>query len=339
MIGKLSALRQACRRWCHLDGAHVAPVGSLCTHASGQLRCVHKCMPAATARHAYTSLMHARRGTSSSSTLSTGIESSVAAETPTANGAPSVQGRAQTNSTHTSPVHSHTASTSKPAAAETAIVVETNSTPNPDCMRFFSMQLSFLKPGFSVDFPTAAHAGNKSALAECLFELTGVTAVFIADEYITVRKTPEMDWAVLTPRTQEVIVRFAESGESVLTPECEDGLLGFNDDTEPEEDDDEVVLAVKELLSTRIRPLLRADGGNVRYIDMDDGTVYLLLEGACKSCPSSHITLKSGIERMLMHWIPEVVEAVEVSDEMAQDLLSEKKLRRKLKDEPPVKAQ
>lgn len=54
-------------------------------------------------------------------------------------------------------------------------------------------------------------------------------------------------------------------------------MQGYNDDTEPEEGDDEVVLAVKELLATRIRPMLRADGGNVRYIDMDDGTVFLLL--------------------------------------------------------------
>lgn len=214
--------------------------------------------------------------------------------------------------------------------AARCLIVETNETPNPDCLRFFSMDLSFLKPEYSMDIPNASHA-YKSPLAAALFDVDGVEAVFIADEYVTVRKRPDADWAVVTPLVQECIIEFSLSRQNVLSPEGEAQLIGYNDDTEPEEDDDEVVLAVKELLATRIRPMLRADGGNVRFIDMDDGTVYLLLEGACKACPSSHITLKSGIERMLMHWIPEVVEAQEVSDEVASDILSEKQLRKKMK--------
>lgn len=214
-------------------------------------------------------------------------------------------------------------------AAQRFVIVETSDTPNPDCLRFFSMDLSFLKPEYSMDIPNSSHA-YKSPLAASLFGIEGVDAIFIADEYVTVRKRPEMEWDDLIPTVQEVIIEFSESKQNVLSPQGEQELLGYNDDTEPEDDDDEVVLAVKELLATRIRPMLRADGGNVRYIDMDDGTVYLLLEGACKTCPSSHITLKSGIERMLMHWIPEVVEAQEVSDEVASDILSEKRLRKKM---------
>lgn len=219
--------------------------------------------------------------------------------------------------------------------ARRRIVVETNETPNPDCLRFFSMDLSFLKPEFSIDIPSPAHA-YKSPLAEALFGVAGVQAVFIADEYVTVRKHPQADWAVLIPTVKEVIIEFAESKENVLSEAGEAELVGYNDDTEPEEDDDEVVLAVKELLATRIRPMLRADGGNVRFIDMDDGTVFLLLEGACKACPSSHITLKSGIERMLMHWIPEVVEVQEVSDEVAADIMAEKRLRKSMKEKGEV---
>lgn len=221
------------------------------------------------------------------------------------------------------------------AVQRRCIVVETNETPNPDCMRFFSMDLSFLKPEFSMDITSPAQA-YKSPLAEALFGVAGVQAVFLADEYVTVRKHPQADWAALIPIIKEVIVEFAESKENVLSAAGEEELLGYNNDTEPDEDDDEVVLAVKELLATRIRPMLRADGGNVRFIDMDEGTVFLLLEGSCKSCPSSHITLKSGIERMLMHWIPEVVEAQEVSDEVAADILSEKQLRKQLKEKGEV---
>ncbi|RHW71652.1 HIRA-interacting protein 5 [Trypanosoma brucei equiperdum] len=210
------------------------------------------------------------------------------------------------------------------------IVVEKNETPNPDCLRFYSMELSFLPPGRSLDLPDAQHAG-KSPLAELLFSISGVQSVFLADEYITVGKVPHVDWGSLVPQIQECIVEFAESGVGVLSEEGEACFVDNNNDTDPEDDDDEVVLAVKELLSARIRPLLRADGGNVRYISMDDGTVFVLLEGACKSCPSSGVTLKNGIERMLMHWIPEVVEVQECTDEMASDLLAEKELRRKLK--------
>ncbi|KAG5502073.1 hypothetical protein GH5_05017 [Leishmania sp. Ghana 2012 LV757] len=215
------------------------------------------------------------------------------------------------------------------------ILVETNETPNPDCVRFFSMELSFLRPEFSMDIPSPAQA-YKSPLAEVLFGVAGVQSVFLADEYVTVRKLPQADWVTLIPIIKEVIVEFAESKENVLSEAGEEELKGYNDDTEPDEDDDEVVLAVKELLATRIRPMLRADGGNVRFIDMDEGTVFLLLEGSCKSCPSSHITLKSGIERMLMHWIPEVVEAQEVSDEVAADIMAEKRLRREMKKKGEV---
>nr|CCM16310.1 hypothetical protein, conserved [Leishmania guyanensis] len=216
-----------------------------------------------------------------------------------------------------------------------SLVVETNETPNPDCLRFFSMDFSFLKPEFSMDIPSPAHA-YKSPLAEALFGVAGVQAIFLADEYVTVRKDPQADWAALVHIIKEVIVEFAESKENVLSEAGEAELMGYNDDTEPNEDDDEVILAVKELLATRIRPMLRADGGNVRFIDMDEGTVFLLLEGACKSCPSSHITLKSGIERMLMHWIPEVVEVQEVSDEVAADILSEKRLRKQMKEKGEI---
>ncbi|KAH9598650.1 Scaffold protein Nfu/NifU [Trypanosoma melophagium] len=212
------------------------------------------------------------------------------------------------------------------------ILVETNETPNPDCLRFYSMDLSFLKPGLSMDFPNSGHA-YKSPLAEMLFGIAGVDALYLADEYITVRKNPMADWEELSTLVKECITQFAESKMNILSEEGEELLTGHNNDTEPEEDDDEVILAVKELLATRIRPMLQADGGNVRYIDMDDGTVFVMLEGACKSCPSSGVTLKNGIERMLMHWIPEVVEVQECTEEMADDILSEKALRKKMQKE------
>lgn len=207
-----------------------------------------------------------------------------------------------------------------------SIKIEFNETPNPECLRIFSMEASFLRPNCTLDVPSRAQA-SRSPLAQKIFEVAQVEGVFLSDEYITIRKTAEANWDDILPKVSAIVSSFMESGEPVLSEEGAALLIDYHNDTEPEETDDEVILAVKELLATRIRPMLVADGGNVRYIDMDDGTVFLLLEGACKTCPSSHITLKSGIERMLMHWIPEVAEAQEVSEEVALELLQAKKKR------------
>ena len=204
------------------------------------------------------------------------------------------------------------------------VTIELSDTPNPECKRFFSMDLSFLAPGQNIDMPNNGHA-YKSPLGEALFAIDGVSALYFADEYITVTKESSAEWDVLGPMISEAIIAFSESKQNILSDLGQQELKPIGDDTEPHADDDEVVLAVKELLATRIRPMLQGDGGNVRYVGMDDGTVYVLLEGACRSCPSSGATLKNGIERMLMHWIPEVVEVLEVDQEFADDFIQSQK--------------
>jgi len=75
-----------------------------------------------------------------------------------------------------------------------------------------------------------------------------------------------------------------------------------------EDEDDEIVSAIKELLETRVRPAVAQDGGDIIFEDFADGIVYLHMQGSCSGCPSSTATLKAGIENMLRHYIPEVVE-------------------------------
>jgi len=75
-----------------------------------------------------------------------------------------------------------------------------------------------------------------------------------------------------------------------------------------QEDEDEVVSQIKELLETRVRPAVAQDGGDIIFHDYEDGVVYLHMQGSCSGCPSSTATLKAGIENMLRHYIPEVVE-------------------------------
>ena len=78
-------------------------------------------------------------------------------------------------------------------------------------------------------------------------------------------------------------------------------------DTQILPEDSEVVAMIKELIETRIRPSVQDDGGDVLYLGFIDGVVFVQLQGACSGCSSSSITLKNGIERMLQHWIPEVM--------------------------------
>ena len=217
------------------------------------------------------------------------------------------------------------AANSATADEEEEIVVETSETPNPDSLRFFSMQLSFLESGQSMDFPNSSHA-YKSALAQLLFAIEGVKALFFADEYITVTReggegADPNSWSTITPMVKESIIAFANGTDSIITDEVKASMPKADWDTEPSNEDPEVVLAIKELLATRIRPMVRQDGGNVRYIgfEEEDGLVFVMLEGACKTCPSSGMTLKNGIERMLMHWIPEVTEVQEVDEDFAED--------------------
>lgn len=88
-------------------------------------------------------------------------------------------------------------------------------------------------------------------------------------------------------------------------------------DTAILDDDSEIVALIKELLDTRIRPAVQDDGGDINFVDFDEdtGVVTVQLQGACSTCSSSKVTLKSGVENMLMHYVPEVTEVVAMDTE------------------------
>ena len=128
-----------------------------------------------------------------------------------------------------------------------------------------------------------------------------MTGVFLGAEFITVTKDEDSDWYRLKPAVLAAIMEHFTAGRPVL--------LGA--DPAPaasDEEDDEVVSQIKELLETRVRPAVAQDGGDIIFHDFADGVVYLHMQGSCSGCPSSTATLKAGIENMLRHYIPEVVE-------------------------------
>ncbi|WCJ20722.1 hypothetical protein M5689_002937 [Euphorbia peplus] len=179
--------------------------------------------------------------------------------------------------------------------------IQTQSTPNPSSLMFYPGK-SVMEVG-SADFPNARSALN-SPLAKALYGIDGITRVFFGSDFVTVTKSDDASWDFLKPEIFAAIMDFYSSGEPLFL----DAQTAAAKDTAINEDDSETVAMIKELLETRIRPAVQDDGGDIEYrgFDPETGVVKLKMQGACSGCPSSSVTLKSGIENMLMHYVSEV---------------------------------
>jgi Fe-S cluster biogenesis protein NfuA len=179
--------------------------------------------------------------------------------------------------------------------------IQTEQTPNPASLKFL--------PGCTVmergtaNFPERGVAAL-SPLAERLFELPEVVGVFLGADFITVTKSGDGDWYRLKPAVLAAIMEHFTAGQPVVVGAPD--VAGA--DGAATEEDAEIVSQIKELLETRVRPAVAMDGGDITFEDYEDGVVYLHMQGSCSGCPSSTATLKAGIENMLRHYIPEVVE-------------------------------
>ena len=186
--------------------------------------------------------------------------------------------------------------------------IQTESTPNPATLKFLPGR-SVLGQG-AADYPTRESA-QKSPLARSLFEVDGVSGVMFGPDFITVTKSGN-DWPQLKPMILGVIMEHFTKGLPVIEGEVQPPSA--TEDYDPQ--DEAIVVQIKELLETRVRPAVAQDGGDIvfRGFESKSGTVFLNLRGSCAGCPSSTATLKNGIENMLRHYIPEVnaVEAVAV---------------------------
>lgn len=175
--------------------------------------------------------------------------------------------------------------------------IQTEGTPNPESLKF--LPGTAVMTGGSVDMPDLESA-RKSPLAERLFQVEGVSGVFLGADFITVTKRPDKQWDLLKPALLGVIMEHFVANRPILA----EGAVA----AETGEEDDEVVSQIKELLDTRVRPAVAQDGGDIVFRGFDRGVVYVRLQGSCSGCPSSSATLRMGIENMLKHYVPEVME-------------------------------
>ncbi|MEJ5219089.1 NifU family protein [Cognatishimia sp. D5M38] len=179
--------------------------------------------------------------------------------------------------------------------------IQTESTPNPATLKFLPGQ-TVLEVG-TADFPSA-EAAEASPLAKRVFALSGVTGVFLGNDFVTVTKDADVEWDHVKPSILGAIMEHFQSGQPVMG----DTGAAASGHAEHTGEDGEIVDQIKELLDTRVRPAVAQDGGDITFHGFDRGVVYLHMQGACAGCPSSTITLKMGIENLLRHYIPEVTE-------------------------------
>uniref|UniRef100_A0A0N5AUR3 NFU1 iron-sulfur cluster scaffold homolog, mitochondrial n=1 Tax=Syphacia muris TaxID=451379 RepID=A0A0N5AUR3_9BILA len=184
--------------------------------------------------------------------------------------------------------------------------IQVQATPNPLTLKFLPGEPIMGKGQGTLDFPSISEA-RQSPLALNLFHINGIKSVFFGEDFITITKANEdLDWALLKPEIFATIMDFLQSDRPIVN----------NSDCESKDDD--TVAMIKELIELRIKPMVQEDGGDIIYKGFRDGIVYLELKGSCSGCPSSSITLQSGIKNMLQFYVPEVKDVVEEKDKSAE---------------------
>ena len=179
--------------------------------------------------------------------------------------------------------------------------IQTETTPNPATLKFLPGE-TVLGNG-TADFPTP-EAGARSPLARRIFAVEGVTGVFLGRDFVTVTKSDNVPWDHLKPSVLGAIMEHFQSGAAAIDA----ATMAQPAHASHEGPDSGIVGQIKELLDTRVRPAVAQDGGDITFHGFDRGIVYLHMQGACAGCPSSTLTLKMGIENLLRHYIPEVIE-------------------------------
>ncbi|MFK7951368.1 MAG: NifU family protein [Ekhidna sp.] len=180
--------------------------------------------------------------------------------------------------------------------------IYTESNPNPNSLKFVA-NFMLIPEGISRDFP-GIEATSEAPLAKALFEnFDYVERVFYMSNFVTITKKEEIEWFEVKNDIQQFIKSYLEESKSVLTENIAKTI-----DEELTGDDSEA--KIKGVLEEYIRPAVEMDGGAIQFVSLVDGVVTVSLQGSCSGCPSSTITLKSGIENLLKRMVPEVKEVV-----------------------------
>ena len=179
--------------------------------------------------------------------------------------------------------------------------IQTEATPNPATLKFLPGRP--VLEGGTLDIQSK-DAAAQSPLALRLFYVANVGGVFFGSDFISVTKTGG-DWQQMKPAILGVIMEHYMSGTPLLADDVQPAAAA---DEFFDAKDAETVATIKDLIETRVRPAVAGDGGDITFRGYKEGIVYLNMKGACSGCPSSTATLKHGIQNLLRHFVPDVVE-------------------------------
>ncbi len=186
--------------------------------------------------------------------------------------------------------------------------IQTEQTPNPATLKF--LPGCEVLPHGLVNFENADVA-DKSPLAQRLFNVKGVVSIMLGEDFIAVTKSDDFDWSLLKPEIlTEVMDHFTTGGEVMLEGDNQDDPNAILDT------DDDIIRQIKEILQSRVAPAVAQDGGHIVFDRFEEGILYLEMRGACAGCPSSTMTLKMGIENLMKHFVPEVLEVRAINEIM-----------------------
>ncbi len=194
--------------------------------------------------------------------------------------------------------------------SKSPVMLYTEQTPNPESLKFVTNRMLYRG---TADFREAEGAREWSPLASALFEFPYVKGVYVCNNFVTVTKEFSYAWEDIMLKLKEFIKNYIDDDKIIIKEGFEEEKIRRESTSVGEQytgDEAELVLKIKELIDTYVKPAVEMDGGNIEFKSFDNGKVTVILQGSCSGCPSSTVTLKSGIEGMLKRMIPEVTEVI-----------------------------
>ncbi|MFT6321139.1 MAG: Fe-S cluster biogenesis protein NfuA [Granulosicoccus sp.] len=197
-------------------------------------------------------------------------------------------------------------------ATKSPVMLYTEQTPNPESLKFVTNRMLFKG---TADFREEDLAKEWSPLGTALFELPYVKGVYICNNFVSITKEFNYSWEDIMLKLKDFIKKYVENDGEIVSEGFEAAMVKVEEERgasyEYSEDETVIVQKIKDLIDTYVKPAVEMDGGNIEFKSFDsDGIVTVILQGACSGCPSSTVTLKSGIEGMLKRMVPEVKEVV-----------------------------
>jgi Fe-S cluster biogenesis protein NfuA len=190
------------------------------------------------------------------------------------------------------------------------VMLYTEQTPNPESLKFVTNQMLYARNTADFKEDQKDLAQEWSPLAAALFEFPYVKGVYICNNFVTITKAREYDWNELMMDLKQFLKAYVQDGKPIVKEGFDEvkAQLEAKDDSQYQGADAETVKQIRELIDKYVRPAVEMDGGNIEFKSYENGVVNVELQGSCSGCPSSTVTLKSGIEGMLKRMIPQIKE-------------------------------